>query len=204
MPEEYNAGTGFAWSRPMRRRLLFGLWGLAGLCSTAGCSFLFVHGPPPDHERLPFFDCSSSNVLPVLDALYAGLAATEAVAAGEGSRTFSTTSSRRRRDAWVLAGEAALVGASAVYGFSKTSDCRKAQAAMLKRAATQPAGGPTFGPSPTPTFAPPGAPAVDPWTGRPLGTSAPPYAAPPAPAPRGRAGASSVTFVICRDALSSD
>ena len=74
---------------PCDRRLLFGLWGLVGLCSTTGCSFLFVHGPPPDHERLPYFDCSSSNVLPVLDALYGGLAAAEAVAAGTGSPEFS-------------------------------------------------------------------------------------------------------------------
>ncbi|MFL5307817.1 MAG: hypothetical protein ACJ8F1_21540 [Polyangia bacterium] len=159
----------------MRRRLLFGLWGLVGLCSTTSCSFLFVHGPPPDHQRLPYFDCSTSNVLPVLDALYGGLAAAAAVAAGTGSQEFN-----RPSDTWVLGAEAALVGASAVYGFSKTSDCRQAQSAMLKRAATQPVGGPSFGPAAAPTFAPPGAPAVDPWTGRPLGTPAPP---PPAPAP---------------------
>ncbi|HVV17527.1 MAG TPA: hypothetical protein VHH90_10015 [Polyangia bacterium] len=164
----------------MRRRLLFAVWGLAGLCSTTSCSFLFVHGPPPDHERLPYFDCSSSNVLPVLDALYGGLAAAEAVAAGAGSPTFSSSG---KSEAWVLAGEAAVVGASAVYGFSKTSDCRQAQAAMIKRAQTRPFGGPTFGPTPAPAFAPPGAPPVDPWTGRPVGAPPPPYAPPPAPAP---------------------
>ncbi len=145
-----------------------------------GCSFLFVHGPPPDHERLAYFDCSSSNVLPVLDALYAGVAAAEAVAAGSGDRAVAPTSSART-DAFVLAGEAAIVGASAVYGFRKTSDCRQAQAAMVKRAATQPLGGATFGAPAAPTFAPPGAPAVDPWTGRPVGT--PPPLTPPAPAP---------------------
>lgn len=153
--------------------------GLVGLCSTTGCSFLFVHGPPPDHERLAYFDCSSSNVLPVLDAVYAGAAGIEAAVAATGSRTISPTSSART-DAFVLAGEAAIIGASAVYGFSKTSDCRKAQAAMLKRAATQ---GPTFGPGASPTFAPPGAPAVDPWTGRPIGAPQAPPAPPPAPAP---------------------
>ncbi|HSS37825.1 MAG TPA: hypothetical protein VLT58_03550, partial [Polyangia bacterium] len=65
----------------MRRRLLSAVWGLAGLCTMTSCSFLFVHGPPPDHDRLQYFDCSSSNVLPVLDALYGGLAAVEAAAA---------------------------------------------------------------------------------------------------------------------------
>jgi len=166
----------------MRRSLLIALWGLAGLCSMTSCSFLFVHGPPPDHERLPFFDCSSSNVLPVLDAIYAGAAAAEAVAAGAGSRAVSPTSSART-DAFVLAGEAAIVGASAVYGFRKTSDCRKAQTAMLKRAATQPFGAPTFGAPAAPAFAPPGAPPVDPWTGRPAGTLAPPPPPPPEPVP---------------------
>ncbi|HVY41304.1 MAG TPA: hypothetical protein VHM31_25385 [Polyangia bacterium] len=166
----------------MRRGVLFAVWGLAGLCSMTSCSFLFVHGPPPDHERLAFFDCSSSNVLPVLDAVYAGAAAADAVVAGFGSRALSTTSSART-DAFLLAGEAAIVGASAVYGFRKTSDCRKAQAAMLKRAATQPVGGPTFGAPAAPAFAPPGAPPVDPWTGRPVGTPAPTPAPEPAPAP---------------------
>lgn len=144
-----------------------------------GCSFLFVHGPPPDHERLPYFDCSSSNVLPVLDALYAGVAGIDAAVAASGTRAFSTTSSART-DAFLLAGEAVIVGASAAYGFSKTSDCRKAQAAMLKRAATQ---GTTFGPTAAPTFAPPGAPPVDPWTGRPAGPPPPAIVPPPAPAP---------------------
>jgi hypothetical protein len=166
----------------MPRRLLFALWGLTGLCSMTGCSFLFVHGPPPDHQRLPFFDCSSSNVLPVLDALYAGAVAIDAVAAGADRGVLSTTSSSKA-DVFLLAGEAAVMRASAIYGFRKTSDCRQAQAEMIRRAATRPMGTPTFGPPGSPAFAPPGAPAVDPWTGRPLGTSPPVYAPPAAPAP---------------------
>ncbi len=146
------------------------------------CSFLFVHGPPAGHERMQYFDCSTSNVLPVLDAVYAGLVAVEAVAAATGSHGFPATSSGSTT-AWVAAGEAALVGASAVYGFSTTSDCRQAQEAMLKRSQNRPLGGPTFGPAPAPTFAPPGARPVDPWTGRPVGPPAPVYAPPPPSAP---------------------
>lgn len=130
-----------------------------------GCSFVFVHGPPHDHERLPFFDCTTSNVLPILDALYAGAAATDAALAGSGNHVFASSStSSSTADTLVLAGEAALVGASAIYGFSKTSDCRKAQELMLKRAAQQPGGMPVFAPAPRV----PGPPAVDPWTGKPV------------------------------------
>lgn len=137
------------------------------LGSLAGCSFAFVHGPPPSPERLPSFDCTSSNVLPVLDAVFAGIAVADAVGAATGSPEFRSPKS----EAFAFAAEAVLVGASAGYGFTKTSQCRKAQDLLIKRAASQPSL-PAFAPAPRVPAAPP---PVDPWTGRPL--------APPQPAP---------------------
>ena len=140
---------------------------LVALTPLAGCSFAFVHGPPANHERLPYFDCTTSNVLPVLDTVFAGIAVADTIGAASGSQAFSSP----KGEALFFAGEAVLVGASAAYGYSKTSDCRKAQDLMFKRAATQPMM-PAFAPGP---LLPPGPPPVDPWTGRPL--------VPPPPAP---------------------
>ncbi|HXU62523.1 MAG TPA: hypothetical protein VN962_12520 [Polyangia bacterium] len=134
----------------------------------SGCSFAFVHGPPPNHERLPSVDCTTSNVLPVLDAVFAGLAVADAVGAATGAPEFRSPKS----EAFAFAAEAVLVGASAGYGFSKTSQCRQAQELAVKRAASQPTM-PVFAPAPSPRL-PPAPPPVDPWTGRPFGQ-------PPAP-----------------------
>jgi len=139
---------------------------LVALTSLAGCSLAFVHGPPANADRLPYFDCSTGNTLPVLDAVFAGIAALDAVGAATGSQAFRSPQSETA----VFAGAAALTGASAIYGFKKTSDCRQAQELMLKRAASQPTM-PAFAPPPR---LPPRPAAVDPWTGRPL--------VPPAPA----------------------
>lgn len=139
---------------------------LVALTWLSGCSFLFVHGPPANHERLPYFDCSSSNVLPVLDAVMAGVAVADSIGAASGSQEFRSPKS----EAIAFAGEAVLVGASAVYGFRKTSECRHAQELMLRRAATQPAM-PAFAPAPR---VPPAPVPVDPWTGRPAVAPPPP------------------------------
>jgi hypothetical protein len=143
---------------------------LVALTPLPGCSFAFVHGPPPGHEQLTAFDCSTSNALPVLDALWAGLSAAETVAAATGSPEFKSP----KTESFIYAGEAAVAAASAVYGFRKTSECREAQALLMKRAASQPAM-PAFAPAPRVPNAP--AP-IDPWTGRPVGAPPPP---PPAP-----------------------
>ncbi len=137
---------------------------LIALTALGGCSFAFVHGPPPDHERLASFDCSSSNALPVLDALYAGIAAADAVAAGSGSQVFTSSPSSAKAETIAFAAEAALVGASAVYGFKQTSDCRKAQLLLANRAARESAM-PAF--APAPRVPSPTPPPIDPWTGRP-------------------------------------
>jgi hypothetical protein len=118
-----------------------------------GCSFLFVHGPPKNHEQLQYFDCSTSNVAPVLDTIFGASAVLTVAGAAADSAEFSNLGSQKTAIA-VYAGEAALFAASAVYGYAKTSDCRAAQAAMLARMPLVPAG--------------PARPVIDPWTGRPV------------------------------------
>ena len=196
MPEEYNAGTGFAWSRPMRRRLLFGLWGLAGLCSTAGCSFLFVHGPPPDHERLPFFDCSSSNVLPVLDALYAGWRRPRLWRPERAAATFSTTSSSTtgRLGAGRRGCPRRRVRCLRVQQDVGVPEGAGGDAQTGGHAAR--AGGPTFGPSPTPTSRRPGRLPSTRGRDGPSGRCAAIRRLRRAGSAPGRAGASSVTCVM--------
>ena len=43
------------------------------LALLSGCSFVFVSGPPPQHEQLPYFSCSESRVFPILDTIFAVL-----------------------------------------------------------------------------------------------------------------------------------
>src|ERR1700722_10566477 len=82
----------------------------------AGCSLAFVNGPPPNHQKLAYFDCSSSRALPTLDLLVAGAATVEAIAGGTGNLGASGLSSNRAALA-VFGTEAALFAASAIYGY---------------------------------------------------------------------------------------
>jgi len=142
---------------------------LAGL---AGCSLAFVHGPPPNHEKIAYFDCSTSNALPTIDLLLAGAAVVDVVGGAVGD---SALPSNRA----ALAGlglEAAAFAASAIYGYGKTADCRKAQEDMLKRAALTPtlAYPPGYAAPYPPGFGQPQPAPYDPWV-------APPPAATPTP-----------------------
>jgi hypothetical protein len=116
-----------------------------------GCSFAFVHGPPANHRTMPYFDCTNSNVLPVMDGLVAAAATAATVDAMTGNI------STRKADMIGYGIDAALFGASAIYGLSKTADCRAAQAALVARIPLAPL---------QPYMAPP--PPIDPWTGRPI------------------------------------
>ncbi len=129
---------------------------LALVCSLTGCSFAFVHGPPANHRQLPFFDCTSSNILPALDGLLGLAIAGETV--DSATTANSTLSSSPKTAIAIAAAEAVLFATSAAYGFKKTSDCRDAQNALLLRMPP---------PRVDPYTAPP-PPPVDPWTGRPV------------------------------------
>jgi hypothetical protein len=177
---------------PARRPL--GPLAIAAL-STAlgGCSFAFVNGPPPNHRTSPFFTCTSSNGVPMLDAVAATIALLDAAsfATDSGSES-STTTGSKTGNAIVLGAGAALLAASAAYGYKKTSECREAEADLVRRT-------PVFTSAPGP-FAPRGP--YDPWVAHPApaaaaaagasGAAAAPPAAgtaapgtPPAPSPPG-------------------
>jgi hypothetical protein len=141
--------------------------------ATGGCSFAFVNGPPPNHKQLSFFGCTSSNSIPTLDLAAGALSLVDAVAAGTGGSGSSATGSGKA-DLITFAAGAALLGASAAYGYKKTAECRDAEAQLVLR--TPPA--PTLAPSPF--YAPPVP--YDPWVPHPAVAPAPtppPSAAPP-------------------------
>lgn len=143
----------------------------------SACSFLFVQGPPDDHARRVSFSCSESNTLPVLDMIWAGLN-------GLGAAVVDDTAENKDQVRVVGIGWLLLSGISAIYGFSKVSECNKAQQLRDERfypggvAAPPPAAPPPAAPPPgalPPAVAPPHAAAPPP--------AAPPPAAAPAPTP---------------------
>jgi hypothetical protein len=148
------------------------------LVTLGGCSFVFVDAPPAQHKKLPYFSCTSSNALPVLDLVLGGLIGLAAVEAVRNESSGSTFEG----DAWVGVAEAAAFAASGLYGLSKTSACREAQGELMTRLNTPGGYGPGFGGPPA--AAPPGPP-NDPWLNPPPGLFAPtsPAAPPSAPPP---------------------
>jgi hypothetical protein len=142
------------------------IW-LAGIlvlgASGTGCSFVFVDGPPAGHKKMQYFDCSTSNWLPVVDVGLGAIYGLSAVGAAVDSNQEKTQ----------LAGLAVLTGAlvaSGAYGFQRTSACREAKAQLMERLDSRDR-----------------APAADPWLGTGSswggGAPSPPRQAAPAPAP---------------------
>jgi hypothetical protein len=82
---------------------------------------------PPNHERLPYFDCSTSRAPPVIDSIFTAtnLISVGLVAGSEEKDTFMPI--------MLGLGVAAVWAASAVYGFTKTDECQKALALLGER-----------------------------------------------------------------------
>jgi hypothetical protein len=173
-------------SRPTLLALCVIAAGLFG----SGCSFIFVDGPPAAHQKMPYFDCTTSNIAPVVDVVFAASAAVQGAAFLANQSSGSGSSSLAAEGGVVLA-EAALFGVSALTGFGKTSSCREAKAQLVQRSLQNPGfygapgyGAPGFG---APAFGVPGGPPpqpYDPWSAPPrAGTppDAPPPGAPGAP-----------------------
>jgi hypothetical protein len=99
----------------------------------SGCSYLFVKGPPTGHDVLPYFTCTESNVVPTLDAIWAGLngfGAARAASAEDGTYV--------NQDEAILIGTMWLVvsGLSSHSGFRKTRSCRTAVQQLTQRLRT--------------------------------------------------------------------
>lgn len=115
---------------------------------------MFVSGPPPNHAQLPYFECTSSRTVPILDAVWTGLqTANLLVAVGTDSAEFEDNYGIARSPAMGLyAGFAALGLAGLIYGWTRTSTCRQAKQDWATRG-----GGGGMGPTPG-TWPPPAAP----------------------------------------------
>src|ERR1043165_268607 len=103
------------------------------LAPLPGCSFLSVHGPPENHAALTTFQCSESNAWPVLDGIWSLLN-------GLGALTAAGDDNNPDQGQIVAVGLSWFVvsGISAIYGFSKVSDCNKARQQRDERYAYPP------------------------------------------------------------------
>ncbi len=112
---------------------------LAALTSVSGCSWLFVEGPPAGHERLRYFECTTSRAAPIGDTALAtvyGLT-TLAVLTMGGIAVDGDGSDHDDGDLamMLIPGAAATVafGISAAHGFNTTEECDDAKARWAKR-----------------------------------------------------------------------
>jgi hypothetical protein len=139
---------------------LIGAMGFA-LVLHSGCSFLFVNGPPENHAGLATFECSESKGWPTFDAIWAALNGIGAASAFADNENPDQGQIVAVGLAWL-----AVSGASAVYGYSKVSDCHKAKRARDERYSGRGVAGPaTAAAIPPPREATPqntGAPAAVP------------------------------------------
>jgi hypothetical protein len=136
----------------------------------AGCSFAFVDGPPSTHKQLPYFECTSSNVLPTVDAVVGGIYGVAAAATLIDSSSSSSSSYSNDRSDALLAGALAVVAvSSAVYGYHRTSSCREAKEQLMLRLGN----GSKLGPVPAKPY--------DPWVDPPPSVFSAPQPAPTAP-----------------------
>src|SRR5262245_6528309 len=91
------------------------LW--IGVVLLSGCSLASIEEAPADYRSRVLFRCTSNNVAPGLDLLWAVGASATAVAAGADGQAGPA----------VVSGlVAALTAGSSIYGFSSTASCRRA------------------------------------------------------------------------------
>src|SRR6185503_12441546 len=94
----------------------------------SGCSFVFVSGPPEDHEKMTYFDCTSTRIPPGVDTFIALALAGLALDGAQMSdaEVAMYKSSRAAMVATPLAFASPFVG-SAIFGFVQTGSCRSAK-----------------------------------------------------------------------------
>jgi len=105
------------------------LCALAIFLHCSGCSLLFVNAPPKPPPVEPSaraeVSCTSSKAAPVLDTVFATLeVGRTALAAAAPDSTYQNAPISRGADIALGIGFASLFLASAVYGFTQTSECR--------------------------------------------------------------------------------
>jgi hypothetical protein len=161
------------------------LWRVIALLSAAGlggvntgCSFVFVDGPPAEHAKMPYFDCTSTYGLPVADGfigLSGVLGAGQALGQSKQAYADKNGGASRNAAAGIDIALAGVLAASAVYGIVQTERCDRAKEDLRARifapTLRRPEQAPPFPASPAPRASP-----------VPPASPAPP-APPPAPVP---------------------
>ncbi len=146
----------------------------------AGCSFVFMDTVPSDHEKMPYFDCTSTYGLAVADGAFA---LSGAIGAGttlsQSKQDFANKNNGASRNAaagvdLVLAG---VTLASGIYGAVQAARCDSAKEQLKARI--------VFAPPlrPPPANLLPGLPAPPAPPGATAGAPAPAPAPVPAPGP---------------------
>lgn len=113
---------------------------VAVMTQALGCSFALVSGPPANHQQLPYFECTTSKVGPVLDTVWTSLQALNLLVAASASdqewdENFDGDPPFGRSTAIPLyLGLAALGGAGMYYGFTRTSACKGAKQEQIAAA----------------------------------------------------------------------
>ena len=102
---------------------------LVSSLSAQGCSWIFVDKLPPNHSQLATLDCTSSDLVPSLDGLWAALnlAAAISVAAGESNNHYAGQSINRSTSFAIHLGWTVVSGAASYYGFKHTEACAEAK-----------------------------------------------------------------------------
>jgi hypothetical protein len=108
--------------------------------TSMACGYLFVNGPPPNHERLNFFTCTQSRAAPGIDAVWTGGVAIIIVSVLVSSDAEVETSFGNSKGAVVaIYGPwGAATALSAVSGFKKVNQCRNATALLMERLSRPP------------------------------------------------------------------
>jgi hypothetical protein len=122
------------------------LLAVSSLVGLSGCSLMFVDGPPSAHASMQSFSCDESRVWPVIDGGFAALSAISMLTAETkvdtiyslfGFGGYDTSTSHKSEQ--IAAGALGLVvhGTSAVIGFRRVQQCRRAYAELRERLTTQ-------------------------------------------------------------------
>lgn len=104
---------------------------LLALEVSGGCSFIFVRRRPANHAQLPSFECTSSQVAPTIDTVFAVTTPLGAGLSALNDPLVRTWTTAAFAGAWTAA-----LAASAIYGYETTASCRAAQAQLVARQRT--------------------------------------------------------------------
>ncbi len=160
---------------------------------STGCSFLFADAPPKNHEKMLYFDCTSTPGLEVADGMFGLLMASagaQTVAQSEEEfKEMNNGEGNRNTTAATFFVTAGVFAGSAIYGIVVTENCSDAKANLRqriiererKRSTPPPAAPPDMHAAPAGPVEP--VPPAPPAETAPPASAAPPEPPPPVPPP---------------------